>query len=207
VRPTVVLQTWLKDARRLTARVAALRRGDDGWTLLDVDGLAIAYADSVVVAAGAQASALLDLPITPVRGQASWMLGPTTPCAAAWGGYVLPMDGGVLFGATHDRGRSDRSVLDEDHARNLATLAEMLPALAEQAGALHGRAALRATAPDRMPVAGALGDGLHVLGGLGSRGFTTAPLLCEHLAARICGAPSPLPRDLQRLIDPARLRG
>jgi tRNA 5-methylaminomethyl-2-thiouridine biosynthesis bifunctional protein len=45
-----------------------------------------------------------------------------------------------------------------------------------------------------------------VLGGLGSRGFTTAPLLAEHLAALVSGAPSPLPRDIQATVEPARLR-
>jgi tRNA 5-methylaminomethyl-2-thiouridine biosynthesis bifunctional protein len=56
-----------------------------------------------------------------------------------------------------------------------------------------------------MPLAGALGEsGLYVLGGLGSRGFTTAPLLGEHVAAVLCGAPSPLPADQQRIVDPGR---
>jgi tRNA 5-methylaminomethyl-2-thiouridine biosynthesis bifunctional protein len=43
-----------------------------------------------------------------------------------------------------------------------------------------------------------------VLGGLGSRGLTWAPLLGEHVAALVAGAPSPLPGDLAALVDPAR---
>ncbi len=35
-----------------------------------------------------------------------------------------------------------------------------------------------------------------VLGGLGGRGFTLAPLLAEHLVAEALGAPSSLPRPL-----------
>ena len=65
---------------------------------------------------------------------------------------------------------------------------------------------MRAATSDRMPLAGAVvqASGLYLLGGLGSRGFTTAPLTAEHVAALALGAPSPLPLDLQRLVDPAR---
>jgi tRNA 5-methylaminomethyl-2-thiouridine biosynthesis bifunctional protein len=56
-----------------------------------------------------------------------------------------------------------------------------------------------------MPVAGRLAEGLYVLGGLGSRGFTTAPLLAEHVAALITGTASPIPADLRALTSPDRL--
>lgn len=215
IRPRRVLDAWLAGARRLKAQAAALERRDGQWALLDPAGRQIARADAVCVAAGAQAAALLGeaLPITPVRGQASWVQGLTLDRAAAWGGYAIPMglgsgDRGVLFGATHDRGRTDTGVLDKDHARNLATLAEGLPGLAEAASSLplQGRAALRATTPDRMPAAGAVDDGLYVLGGFGSRGFTTAPILAEHVAALLTLSPSPLPRRLPPSVEPRRLR-
>jgi tRNA 5-methylaminomethyl-2-thiouridine biosynthesis bifunctional protein len=58
-----------------------------------------------------------------------------------------------------------------------------------------------------MPAVGAAGPtGLYVLGGLGSRGFTTAPLLAEHVVARVLSAPSPLPLDLHRLVETYRSR-
>jgi tRNA 5-methylaminomethyl-2-thiouridine biosynthesis bifunctional protein len=46
--------------------------------------------------------------------------------------------------------------------------------------------------------------GVYTLGGLGSRGFLTAPLLAEHLAAQICGDASPLPCALIEATAPAR---
>jgi len=57
-----------------------------------------------------------------------------------------------------------------------------------------------------LPLAGVVPEapGLLVLGGLGSRGLTWAPLLGEHVAALVAGAPSPLPGDLAALVDPAR---
>jgi tRNA 5-methylaminomethyl-2-thiouridine biosynthesis bifunctional protein len=186
-----------------------MERAQGCWRLLGDNGV-IAEADLVVIAAGMGSGALIGKPaaFTPVRGQASWAPGLKIDRAAAWGGYACPMDGGVLFGATHDRGRADIEPSAEDHARNLETLAQRLPDLAAQARRtpLDGRAAVRATTFDRMPVAGPLTDpGLYLLGGLGSRGFCTAPLLAEHLAAEALGAPSPLPNSLRHLILTLRL--
>lgn len=61
----------------------------------------------------------------------------------------------------------------------------------------HGRR------PDRYPAA-PWTPGLFMLGGLGSRGFQTAPLLAEALAAMMSGAPSPLAEDLLAAVHPAR---
>ena len=72
---------------------------------------------------------------------------------------------------------------------------------------MRGRAAVRATTSDHLPLAGAAPgapQGLFVLGGLGSRGFCTAPLMAEHLVALALGLPSPLPGDLAAAVDPAR---
>ena len=48
------------------------------------------------------------------------------------------------------------------------------------------------------------GPGVWVLGGLGARGFTLAPLLGEMLAAAILQRPVPLPRDQRLGVHPAR---
>jgi tRNA 5-methylaminomethyl-2-thiouridine biosynthesis bifunctional protein len=207
VRPARVREAWLDGCPRLQARCGGLERRDGRWIIRDEAGAVLAEADVVCLAAGAGGGTLAGLPFTPVRGQASWVEGLAIERARAWGGYAAPMDGGVLFGATHDRGRSDGAVLAEDHARNLHTLAEALPALAEAAAQrpMRGRAGVRAATFDRMPVADALEEGLYVLGGLGSRGFCTAPLLAEHVAALALGAPSPLPRSLQPLVGAQRL--
>ena len=73
------------------------------------------------------------------------------------------------------------------------------------AGPAQSRTAVRATTPDRLPLAGAAGpDGLFVLGGLGSRGLCAAPLLAEHVAALAAGASSPLPSELAARVAPLR---
>ncbi len=209
IRPTRVLELWLAVARRRVADVGALERRGDRWALLDRAGRDLAEVDAVCLAAGAEVDALLEqpLPLALVRGQVSWVRGVFGAPAAVWGGYVAPFDGALLFGATHDRGRTDSGLDPADHARNLAILAQAFPALAQTCAAvsLEGRAAIRAAAHDRMPVAGRLAEGLYVLGGLGSRGFTTAPLLAEHVAALITGTASPIPADLRALTSPDRL--
>ncbi|WP_419252429.1 tRNA (5-methylaminomethyl-2-thiouridine)(34)-methyltransferase MnmD [Caulobacter sp. ErkDOM-YI] len=207
VEPHVILDAWR--GQTLAARVHAVERDADGWRLLDAEGAEILRADLVVVAAGAGLGGLLpNLRHRPVRGQASWTLlaegGSQAP--AAFGGYAIPTREGVLFGATHDRDVLDTDERPEDHLRNLETLAKGLPALAARldGAPLSGRAATRVTTADHLPLAGRLPDGLFVLGGLGGRGFCLAPLLAEHIVAAAIGAPSPLPRELSRLVAPAR---
>jgi tRNA 5-methylaminomethyl-2-thiouridine biosynthesis bifunctional protein len=202
VEPQPILQAWRGETVR--ARVGALEAVGDGWVLHTERGPL--HAGAVVVAAAMGSAGLApDLPLAPVRGQASWAEG-VSASAAAWGGYVLPTRTGLLFGATHDRGDQGLEVREADHARNLETLAAAFPALAAglDAARLQGRAAVRATTPDRLPIAGGLGRGLFVLTGFGSRGFAHAPLLAEHLAAEAAGAPSPLPGDLAALVAPDR---
>lgn len=210
LRPAPVLEQWLESADPVTAEAARLESHDGRWRLIDRDGLTLLETDLLVLAAGWGVAGLWPgAPLAPVRGQADWIEGVALP-PVAWGGYAIPTGDGLLFGATHDRDETATAVRPGDSARNLATLAARLPAAAARvaaAGSGQARAAVRATTPDRLPLAGAVPGrpGLFVLGGLGSRGFCAAPLLAEHVAAIALGAPSPLPGDLAARVDPARL--
>jgi tRNA 5-methylaminomethyl-2-thiouridine biosynthesis bifunctional protein len=208
IEPRPVLAAWAPQVRR--AAVAGIERRGAGWRILGEEGEVLAEADAVILAAGlACADFTQGLPLSGVRGQASWAALADPRPAAAFGGYAIPTRDGVLFGATHDRGDVSREVRDEDHRRNLAALAQGLPRLAARLAdaPLEGRAATRVATPDRLPVAGrapGAGDGLFVLSGFGARGFTLAPLLAEHVAALAMRAPSPLPTTLADIVDPAR---
>jgi tRNA 5-methylaminomethyl-2-thiouridine biosynthesis bifunctional protein len=206
VEPEAVLATWLGGAEIRIAEVAAITAREGGWAVRDAAGALVTQAEIVILANGAGLPALApDLALQPVRGQATTAPGPV-PAAAAWGGYVIPTRDGLLFGATHDKGETADDPRDDDDRRNLETLARLRPALAGRldSKALIGRASVRITTPDRLPVCGALAPGLWVLGALGSRGFAFAPLLAEHLAAEISGAASPLSAEAAALVAPRR---
>lgn len=212
VAPARILNAWLADAVRTGTAVDRIEPVAAGWSLIAADGERIMTVDRVVIAAGWGSAALLgpEHPcLAPVRGQANWTDGPTTP-AVAWGGYAIPTNDGVLYGATHDRGDTATEVRDGDNSRNLETLRNRLPELAARiaaAGPGQARAAVRATTPDRLPLAGALpgSEGLFLLTGLGSRAFAFAPLLADHIASLILDRPSPLPAAIAARVDPARL--
>ncbi|MGB1036633.1 MAG: FAD-dependent oxidoreductase, partial [Candidatus Puniceispirillales bacterium] len=134
----------------------------------------------------------------------------TTPISS--GGYLARAgDGRYALGASYQRmenahitGQTDQISL-KAHADNYGRLPEALqnriPYVPRE---WQGRKSLRATTPDRQPIAGAIGKSLYVLGGLGSRGMVTAPLLAEALAAEICGEASPLDFAMRRAVDPYR---
>ena len=205
IEPHRVLDAWLPQPT--LASIAAGRPDGQGWALLDADGQPLAHAEIVCLAAGAGLAALWpDAPLTPVRGQVSWAEGVAPPPAVSWGGYAATTPGGAMFGATHDRGDASDGWRLEDDRRNLAEVAGRLPVLAARLAAadIRGRASVRATVPDNLPLAGPLADKLFVLGALGGRGFTLAPLLAEHIAALALGAPSPLPAPVAALLNPGR---
>lgn len=212
LEPAAVLGAWLREVT--PARVTVVERAGDGasgvWRLRGEDGEILAEADSVCVAAAIETGDLVaGLAMTPVRGQASFTEGARATTAAVFGAYAIPTRDGVLIGATHDRGETALEPRLEDRRRNLEAVASALPELARRLATapLADWCAIRATTSDYLPLAGRVSGappGLWVLTGLGSRGFCLAPLLAEHLAAEIAGAPTPLPRALADLVDPGR---
>ena len=213
VEPTLILESWLGPAARATGTVVAVESQGERWLCRDASGAVLAEADAVCLAAGFDTAALLpDAGLRPIRGQAEFTRAPVfTGSAAAWGTYAIPLrKGGVLFGASHVRGDAGRDLRPAEAAANLDALHGRRPALADRVRALRpgerqSRAAVRASTPDHLPLAGETSrPGLYVLSGLGGRGFTLAPLLAEHLAALAVRSPSPLSADLGRRLRPER---
>lgn len=90
-----------------------------------------------------------------------------------------------------------------DDAHMVELMREHLPGI-KTAGPRGGRVSLRATIRDYVPLAGPADEGFYVSGGLGSRGFLTAPLLSELIADQLTVAPLPLEADLVAALDPGR---
>lgn len=239
VRPVEAIKRMLTGAHiQFEAEVQSFDRSGEGWVLRARDGRALLKADAVVLACGAALTHFEPASFIPIelsRGQIEWGPGPAPHRALVRGNYVAPIDGGVLFGATFDKVKAGDEAprIDEARRRNLAALTELAPDLASaiDPAQLTSRTSLRATTPDRAPVAGLLPDatawlaqyqgiahgrpveadaaapshpGIYIIGGLGARGLTLAPLLGERVAAEMCGEPAPLSQAALDATHPAR---
>lgn len=140
---------------------------------------------------------------------------------------------GATFDPVNDEDEGDADAMREARARNLTSLGKIAPEIAASvnANALTSRVAFRATTPDRAPIVGLLPDaeawlaqyaalahggrvqtnapppahdGVYVIGGLGARGLTLAPLLGELIAAEMCGEPPLFQRSVRDALHPAR---
>lgn len=205
LEPAAVLGAWLTGTPTIRGSVVELTPGETVEVRME-DGSRHTF-DHVVITAGWGSAALGVERLSPVRGQLFWAEGVDPGRPAIWGpGYAIPTRSGALVGATHDRGRTDVGVSEEDTTALLSKLSAPRPGLAARLGEvrLEARAAVRATTPDHRPVCGAVGQGVWTLTGLGGRGFAWAPLLGEHLAALISATPSPVSVGHHPLVAPAR---
>lgn len=210
----------------LDCPVGFLERVGEAWRLSGPDGAGIAEADVVIVAGGSGSTGLAQysgLPLRPVRGQLSEL--PETMASGrlrtvlTFGGYLTPaVAGRHVAGATYERDGFDpaewpQPVTADGHERAVGGLPEQVRRWFDGVVPVGGRAAIRATTPDRMPIAGALADedgtsraGLFVLAGLGSRGLVTAPLLAELVVSDLLGEPRPVERGLADVVRPGRFQ-
>jgi tRNA 5-methylaminomethyl-2-thiouridine biosynthesis bifunctional protein len=222
-----------------------LRRSGDGWEVRGSAG-AVASAPVVVIAASGASAAFGEtahLPLRLIRGQLT--LVPEVPASRALRmvlcgeGYIAPaVDGVHSLGATHKFRDTSTGVTAAEHVENLAKLAALAPSLYAALGAdrlqparLAGRAALRCSSPDYLPIIGPIAEvsrfatayarlsrdatleldapspwleGLYVNTAHGSRGLVTAPLSGELLAACLDDEPAPLPRSVIEALHPSR---
>jgi tRNA 5-methylaminomethyl-2-thiouridine biosynthesis bifunctional protein len=196
--------------------VAAIRANGAGWGCEDATGARIADADICVLACGPQIGELaagFGLVLEGRAGQLSLSetVQPLAPSdlPLAGGAYALPFEQWLLYGATFDPWALDGpppEATAEAHGRNLAGLSALAPSLAAAVdpGTTWGRASVRVATPDRLPLAGELAPGLHALGALGSRGFSTAWLCGEVIASHILCEPGPLDDVTLDAIAPLR---
>jgi tRNA 5-methylaminomethyl-2-thiouridine biosynthesis bifunctional protein len=206
---------------------------DATWGLWNTQGDQLGPFSHVVLALGPATDALLKasvaevaLPLQAVRGQVSWGLRPDA-IASNW--PVRPVNGHGSFvgsvptalgmawyaGSSFDRARDQPCVTAEDHAENQQRLEQLLPEVARRLKpdwdgqcSLQGWSGVRCTAPDRLPLVGALDPvrlpGLHLVTGMGARGLTLALLCAELLASQLNGDPSPVTRRQARALSAQR---
>ncbi|MGV6806876.1 MAG: bifunctional tRNA (5-methylaminomethyl-2-thiouridine)(34)-methyltransferase MnmD/FAD-dependent 5-carboxymethylaminomethyl-2-thiouridine(34) oxidoreductase MnmC [bacterium] len=229
---------------RICRKVSTLDMQNNQWVLIDESLAEIVSADAVVIACGHNSSIFNQtnhLPIKPVRGQITHIPANhnseklrTVICGE---GYIAPAVGGIhTLGATYDLQSDSDQYKPEDNNVNLSQLNRSDPALAKvfsaiEPATLAGRASVRCTTPDYLPIAGpapmrdeflrqydelrrnAKADipepgrcwpGLYINTGHGSRGMTYAPLCAEIIASQLCGEFPPVEQALVQSVHPAR---
>lgn len=201
------------------AVVERVSPSDKGWRIGTADGKLRKRFDVLCVAAGV---GIIDLmgaetfPLRANRGQLTYVssLDPAPNGPITYGGYVSPKVSfdkkrhGHVLGASYAR-RDEipdgewESLRDTDTADIIENFKRHLPDI-KIGDVIGGRTARRATIRDYIPLAGEFYDNLFVLGGLGSRGFMTAPLLADLVADQISDVPLPLEAELVKALDPTR---
>lgn len=176
--------------------------------------------------------------LRPVRGQITTVPATKTSsalqCVVCDEGYLTPaINDQHCIGASFVPGDTNTELRSSEQLHNLQLLTDIAPQLLDEwkNTDLQGRAALRCTTPDHLPMVGALPDresflrdyaalrsnaksviatpgtyveGLWVMAGFGGRGLCYIPLAAELLASQLLQHPAPLPRNIQMALAPAR---
>ncbi|HET8816243.1 MAG TPA: bifunctional tRNA (5-methylaminomethyl-2-thiouridine)(34)-methyltransferase MnmD/FAD-dependent 5-carboxymethylaminomethyl-2-thiouridine(34) oxidoreductase MnmC [Pseudidiomarina sp.] len=190
-----------------------------GWALYGATAECIIEVDAVILAAGAGLPTLTtdwQLQFQNVRGQVTLVEENATtascPSVICYKGYFTPAVAAQhCVGATYARhfSASEASTSSTvDMQQNLATLADNLAPQVwpTQLHAVANRTSVRNTSRDHLPVVGELAPALAVIGALGSRGFTAAPLAAEIIASHWASEPQPISESLRQRLLPQRLR-
>ena len=243
ISPTILCQQLANhpNIQTLFAQQAiTLSATEQGWNIEDEQEQTLLNADAVVIANSHDAkqfSQTGELPLKIIRGQVTdapadyFQQQPATVICHE--GYITPpIDGRIRFGATFDLGDQDKSLRQQDHQRNIDSLSEALPGLLQtNTTNLEGRANLRCTSPDYLPMVGPVArhvdmlrdfsplgkdaykdlgktgcyyPGLYINVGHGSKGLTSSPICAQLIASLVQQQPRPLPRQLVEALNPAR---
>lgn len=212
-----LIDTLWSEAEILWPASAVSVEGDAGhWSIRDSNGL-LAETDCLIIAAGPLSTDFVPMlrPATArVLGQVDFIRRSDPGPALTFGSYLSPSVAGehgeriAALGATFNREAAfqpgETAPADSETATNFRLLSERLFGQEAEPTAATAWAAWRLTTRDRLPFVGGMGKGRFIMTGLGSRGFTYAPLLADMLAAVIAGAPIPVRRDIKNAIAPNR---
>lgn len=177
----------------VTGVVRAVAREADGWKASLADGRTL-RAPRLVLATGA-AAAIEGLPprvaalvgaVTPIRGQLAFVPGVTVATVVRTpAGYTVPVQGGMLIGASMDVGRRDLAP-DAIAARDQLEAVRAVTGLPP--GEPEVRVGVRGALPDGLPAVGSM-DGVVLALAPRRNGWLLAPLVAEIVADAVQGRP------------------
>lgn len=227
VNPRALCTAYLDGAPVERLGVTGIEHTDGHWVLTADDGSRKEGYDSVVLANGWKVKDFAQtawLPIHTTAGQIS-VFEPTERtralrCNLHFGGYLSPARDGIqLLGATFKPWDDEAEVTQDDHAENLQKLATLDAALAQGIDITDGRASLRTSSQDRLPVIGQVPDaqqwqdaqsyhgGLYVSTAHGSHGIISSLMAAYDLAAQICGDANAMSLASRQSVAPERFLG
>lgn len=214
--------------------VLNLKRENEEWQVWN-ETMVVARSP-VVILASANDTMLFEQTahcrLQPVRGQISLL--PATSSSASiktvicTDGYLTPANSGYhCLGATFSPNDCAIDVRKQDHQINLEMLKHLAPAIDTYTpDQLEGRAAIRCTTSDYLPMAGLIldaqalkqqpprpnsssaqlkkMDGLYINAGHGAKGLVNAPICAEIVASLINGDPLPVSKSLAGALNPNR---
>ena len=232
---------------RYHTEISDYQKTGEGWSLLGTDRKLGSFTNLINCSAmdSRHHSVFKWLPIRPIRGQVSYVpdhllrstMGsesrPEVSSVICREHYFTPSHQGVhTVGATYHLDSVDQNLTDVDHRKNLSNLEQLLNLNLENCNEhLSGRAAIRCSTPDYLPLVGEAADvprflstfepwsrdkkiaitspgpnlaGLYLNTGYGSRGFVYAPICAELLVSKILGLPACLPDYLIKALHPSR---
>ena len=230
------LTQHIKIKRQTNTNVLSIKRTSKSWQVFSQNEM-ITEAENLIIANATDAQKFQQTShceMQSVRGQVTLLpaLGSSTALKTVicTDGYLSPARKGQhCIGATFSPNDTRTDIRVEDHQSNL----NMLKSLAPEWGkinydlpSLQGRASIRATTNDYLPLAGAILDvikikesppryntlpsdlpwleGLYINAGHGAKGLANAPLCAEIIASMICQEPAPVSDFLLSGLDPNR---
>ena len=210
IEPAQALTALRQGLRLRQGRATALSHSDGRWRVETTAGSV--QADQVVLATGAdagleglpdEAARLLDL-IAPIRGQIGLVAERLTDHVLRGpGAYVAPMGQGCVIGATMEAG--ERSLTpDPERCAQMLDAAWRVLGQPPRPLQIDWRAGVRGATPDGLPMAGAVGPGLHLVLGPRRNGWLLGPLVASVVADEVEGRSSKEPALApRRFIQPS----
>lgn len=224
--------------------VADIAQNAGRWQTIDNLGRQTSDSDILVIAnsyAAREFRQTAAYPVSPLRGQVTELAAGAQSAALRMvvcsERYLAPesASGQHCIGASYVKGSVDTRLSREEQDGNLEKSAQVRALLGLDAPAtLHGRASIRGSSGDYMPIAGAVPDpdlpesrygstqqvsspgslqapadpqllpGLYLSTGHGSHGTASCPIIAEHIACLALAEASPLPSPLSDCIAPMR---
>lgn len=206
--PVAALARLGEGLSRIDGRIARVVSVEGGGWMAELPDGSVLKADAMVLATGAEvveglpeAARAALAAVRPVRGQIGFVAEPLTDRTLRGpGGYVTPVDGGVVIGATMETGRRDLEP-DEATGDRLLKAAEALLGQRIDASRIDWRVGIRGASPDGRPLAGLVAPGLAVALAPRRNGWLLGPLVGEVVADAIEGR---APRPEAAAFDPLR---